>query len=116
MWHCCASDCHETTTACCRDEAVKEAEAAEQRAREAQAATAQARGQQARQSALSEELRQAVSQSQQLASQLKDVSAQSIQVRARPRCSVMFQSSRCRETCFLGKNTSCGPASRCLSI
>ncbi len=72
----------QTALACCRDEAVREAEAAEQRAREAQAAAEQARGQQARQSALSEELRQALSQNQQLASQLEDVSAQSSQVRA----------------------------------
>ena len=65
---------------CYRDEAVREAEAAEQRVREAQAAAKQTQEQQARQSALSEELRQALSQKQQLASQLEDASTQSSQV------------------------------------
>ena len=68
------------TCFCHRDEAVREAEAAEQRAREAQAATEQAQEQQVRHSALSEELRQALSQKQQLASQLEDASTQSSQV------------------------------------
>lgn len=67
--------------ACHRDEAVRHAEAAEQRAREAEAAAAQARSQHTRQSALSEELRQALSQNQQLASQLEEVSVRSSQVR-----------------------------------
>ena len=67
---------------------MREAEAAEQRAREAQAAAEQARGQQARHSALSEELRAALSQNQQLASQLEDVTAHSSQVGA---CSFAMQ-------------------------
>ena len=69
-----------STCFCHRDEAVREAEAAEQRAREAQAAAEQAREQQARHTVLSEELRQALSQKQQLASQLEDASTQSSQV------------------------------------
>jgi len=69
-----------STCFCHRDEAVREAEAAEQRAREAQAAAEQAREQQVRHTALSEELRQALSQKQQLASQLEDASSHSSQV------------------------------------
>lgn len=52
---------------------MREAEAAEERAREAHA-------QGARQGMLAEELRQALSQNQQLASQLEESSNQSIQV------------------------------------
>jgi hypothetical protein len=56
-----------------RDASVREAEAAEERAREAHV-------QGARQGVLAEDLRLALSQNQQLASHLEDVSNQSIQV------------------------------------
>ena len=77
-----ASSLAEALQAAQRDalQAAQQAEEAERRIEAAEAAAEQLRGQQAQQSRLSEELRQALSSNQQLASQVEEASSQSSQV------------------------------------
>ena len=77
-----ASSLAEALQAAQRDaqQAAQQAKEAEKRAGAAEAAVEQLRGQQAQQARLSEELRQALSSNQQLASQVEEASSQSSQV------------------------------------
>ena len=92
-----ASSLAEALQAAQRDalQAAQQAEEAERRIEAAEAAAEQLRGQQAQQSRLSEELRQALSSNQQLASQVEEASSQSSQVQIPTISRCFYQSQPC---------------------